>query len=327
MKAVVITSPGDADVLQIQERPAPEPGPDQILVRVMGSALNRADLLQRRGLYPAPPGAPKDIPGLEYAGEVVKTGERVSLWNQGDRVMGIIGGGGHAEFACVHQREAIRIPDSFSWEEAAAIPEAFLTAWDALDARMRLQAGETLLIHAVGSGVGTAAVQIGRAIGATTLGTSRSADKLTRAVALGLDHGVPGGADVEWAEQVLQITRGRGVDAILELVGGDYVPASIDCVAEQGRIALVGLVGGRGARIDLAKLLGKRAELIGTVLRSRPLEQKIALARDFAARAIPLFESGQLQPVIDSVYPFGDAGSAHRHLESNETFGKIVLTW
>ncbi|HET8656182.1 MAG TPA: NAD(P)H-quinone oxidoreductase [Longimicrobiaceae bacterium] len=326
MRAIVIARPGGPEVLEEQERPTPEPGPGQIRVRVRASGLNRADLLQRRGGYPAPAGAPADVPGLEYAGEVDALGEGAGLWAVGSRVMGIVGGGAHAEFVCVHEREAMRVPHNLSWEEAAAIPEVFLTAYDALFRQLDVQMGERVLIHAVGSGVGTAAVQLAHVTGATTLGTSRTASKLQRAQRLGLDIGI-GVSGPGWAEQVARETEGEGVHAIVDLVGGDYLGDDLRVLTVRGRCVVVGTMGGATTTIDLGMLLRKRAQLLGTVLRSRPVEEKIALAREFSDSALPLFSSGRIRPVVERVFPFSEAREAHALMERNDTFGKVVLRW
>jgi NADPH:quinone reductase len=326
MKALVIARPGGPEVLVEEERPVPEPGPGEIRVRVHASALNRADLLQRRGTYPAPPGAPADVPGLEYAGEVEAVGEGAGLWAVGNRVMGIVGGGGHAEYVVVHEREAIRIPQPLSWEEAAAIPEAFLTGYDALFRQLDLKMGERLLIHAVGSGVGTAALQLARAAGATVIGTSRTAEKLRRAEELGLEVGVDTSRE-DLAEAVNQATYGSGVHAVLDLVGGKLLEASLRVVALRGRVVVVGTTGGTRAEVDLGLLLRRRIHLFGTVLRTRPLEEKIALAREFSNSVLPLLSSNRVRPVVDQVFPFRDIRKAHERMEENASFGKIVLTW
>jgi len=326
MKSIVITRPGGAEVLATEERPVPEPGPGEIRVRVQASALNRADVLQRMGSYPAPPGAPADVPGLEYAGEVDAMGEGAGLWAVGNRVMGIVGGGGHAEYVVVHEREAIRIPQNCTVEEAAAIPEAFLTSYDALFRQLDLKVGERVLIHAVGSGVGTAALQLARAAGAVTLGTSRTPDKLKQAEALGLEVGIDTARE-DLAEAVNQATYGSGVDAVMDLVGGKLLEASLRVLALRGRAIVVGTTAGSKAEIDLGLLLRRRLHLFGTVLRSRPLEEKIALAREFSSSVLPLLSSGRIKPVVDSTFRFADIRKAHERMESNSTFGKIVLTW
>ncbi|HEY0015736.1 MAG TPA: NAD(P)H-quinone oxidoreductase [Longimicrobium sp.] len=326
MRAVVIGKPGGPEVLSLEDRPVPQPGPGEIRVRVHASALNRADLLQRRGSYPAPPGAPADIPGLEYAGEVDAVGEGAGLWAVGNRVMGIVGGGGHAEYVVVHEREGIRIPQNLSWEEAAAIPEVFLTAYDALFRQLDLTMGERLLILAVGSGVGTAALQLASAAGATVIGTSRTAGKLKRAQEMGLEIAIDTGKE-DLAEAVNQATYGSGVHAVLDLVGGKLLEASLRVVALRGRVVVVGTTGGANVQVDLGLLLRRRIHLFGTVLRSRPLEEKIALAREFSNAVLPLISSARIRPVVDSVFPMADIRKAHERMEENASFGKIVLTW
>lgn len=240
--------------------------------------------------------------------------------------MGIIGGGAHAEYVCVHEHETMRVPHNLSWEEAAAIPEVFLTAYDALFTQLDIHSGERLLIHAVGSGVGTAAVQLARIAGVTTIGTSRTAGKLQRALELGLDVAIDASRE-DWAVRVERDTGGEGVNAVLDLVGGDYLAANLRVLAPKGRAIVVGTVAGARIELDLVLLLRKRLRLIGTVLRSRPLEEKIALAREFSDRVLPLLASGRVRPVIDRVFPFREVREAHRQMEANATFGKVVLKW
>ncbi len=326
MKAVIITRPGGPEVLEIQERPKPEPGVGQIRVRVHASALNRADLMQREGNYPVPPGVPADIAGMEYVGEVDALGDGATLWKVGERVMGIIGGAGHAEYLCVHEREAMPVPRETSTEDAAAIPEAFLTAHDALFKRLDLRMGETLLIHATGSGVGTAALQIAKVTGARVIGTARSADKLARAKQLGLDAAIDSSRG-EWAVEVEKLFGSQSVNAVLDLVGGNYLEGNLRVLALKGRLVVVGLTAGATAPFNMGVLLRKRLTIVGTMLRARSLEEKIALAREFAERGVPLFESGQLKPIVDRVFSFEEIRAAHELMHSNATFGKIVLRW
>ena len=326
MKAVIITRPGGPEVLEIQERPIPDPGVGQIRVKVRASALNRADLMQREGNYPVPPGVSAEISGMEYAGEVDALGPAATLWKVGDHVMGIVGGAGHAEYLCVHEREAMPVPKTLSWENAAAIPEAFLTAYDALFNRLALRTGETVLVHAVGSGVGTAALQIARVAGCTVVGTARSAGKLERAKTLGLDYGIDASRG-DWASQVESAIGGEHVHAVLDLVGGNYLEGNLRVLGMLGRIVVVGLTGGATAPFNMGVLLRKRLTIVGTMLRGRPVEEKIALARDFADRMVPFFESGRLKPVVDRVLSFEEIRAAHELMASNETFGKIVLRW
>jgi len=326
MKAVIITRPGGPEVLEIQERPKPEPGVGQIRVRVRASALNRADLMQREGNYPVPPGVSADISGMEYAGEVDALGVAASLWKTGDRVMGIIAGAAHAEYVCVHEREAMPAPKGMSWEDAAAIPEVFLTAYDALFNRLAVRMGETVLIHAVGSGVGTAALQIARVAGARVVGTARSAGKLERAKKLGLDVAIDSSRG-DWPAQVEAAIGPLRVHAIVDLVGGGYLEGNMQVLALRGRIVVVGLTGGASAPFNMRALLVKRLTIVGTTLRGRPLEEKITVARDLSEHILPLFEAGRLKPVVDRVFSFDEISAAHKLMESNETFGKIVLAW
>jgi len=331
MRAIVI-APGSK--LELRDVPSPEPGPGQARVRVRACGVNRADLLQRRGLYPAPPDAPPDIPGLEIAGEVDAVGSGTTDVRPGDRVFGIVSGGAYAEQVVVHARTLALIPvvggAPLGFVEAAAIPEAALTAYDAMVLQAGLAAGETVLVHAAGSGVGTAAVQIARAIGARAIGTARSQEKLARAEALGLSAGVvPQAGDdgsPRFAERVRELTGGRGVDVVLDLVGGAYVPESMAALADRGRLILVGLMAGARADVDLGALLRRRLRLFGTVLRSRPLEEKIAAAQVLARNLRPLVEDGKLTPIVDRVLPLERADEAHQHMAANASFGKIVLT-
>lgn len=330
MRAIVISRFGGPDVLELRDVPAPEPSAGQVRVRIRASAVNRADLLQRMGAYPPPRDAPPDIPGLEIAGEVEAIGPGVYELAPGDRVYGVVGGGAYAESVVVHARTLAKMPaglDDFT--KAAALPEAFLTAYDAMVSQGGLSAGDTLLVHAVGSGVGTAAVQIARAIGAQSIGTARTAEKLEKARALGLSHGIvpdtKDGAPV-FADRVKEHTGGRGADVVLELVGGAYVPESLASLAEKGRLVLVGLMAGVRADVDLALVLRRRLRVFGTVLRARPLEEKIVAAQVLERNLGPLFASGACTAVVDRVFPLEKAAEAHEYVASNEGFGKVVLT-
>jgi putative PIG3 family NAD(P)H quinone oxidoreductase len=328
MKAVVITRFGGPEVLEIQDVPTPAPGPEEVLVRVRGSALNRADLLQRLGRYAAPPGAQQNIPGLEFAGEVAELGANAQRWHQGDRVMGIIAGGAHAEFVTAHRDTLAAVPPNLDWSAAGAIPEVFITAHDALQ-QAGFKAGENVLIHAVGSGVGLAATQLVRALGGRAFGTSRTADKIERAKQFGLEAGytVPQPSSLDGLSAFgASVTGGGGFDVVLDLNGGPYFAASLEAMAQRGRIVLIGGVAGGKADVDLYQILGKRLHVIGTVLRARSLEEKIAVTAAFAQGVVPLLADGNIQPVIDSVFTLDQIQDAHRRLESNETFGKVALT-
>ena len=326
MKAIVITRPGGPDVLELQERPTPEPGLGQVRVRIRASALNRADLHQRMGNYPAPPGSPADIPGLEYAGEVDAVGAGSTMWPVGSRVMGIVGGGAHAEVVCVNEREVLPMPRALSFEDAAAIPEVFLTAYDALYRQLDVRIGERVLVHALGSGVGTAALQLARISGATVYGTSRSEEKLDRARELGLVHALDT-ASPDWAVRLEALAGTNAIHAVMDLVGGNFLPGNLRVLAPRGRLCVIGLTAGNRSEIDLGMVLRKRLHIIGTALRSRTPEEKAALAREFAQRVVPLFDSDQLRPVVERVFSFAQIGEAHAVLASNETFGKLVLRW
>lgn len=324
MKVVAIREVGGPEVLDVVERPTPEPGPDEIRIAVRATALNRADLLQRRGLYPAPPDSPADVPGLEFAGEVEALGARVTEHAVGDRVFGILGGGGYAEKVVTHARMAVRIPSHLSWEEAAAIPEVFITAHDALFTQAGLCMGEVALIHTVAGGVGTAAVQLAHHAGATTLGTASSAEKLARARALGLDVAIDRNSE-DFAKAVKAHTRGAGVHVILDTVGPSYWEANLASLAKCGRMVLIGLLGMGPANLRADLILNKRIRIFGSVLRSRPLEEKIAATQAFARAVVPLLERRLLEPVLDRVFELAQAREAHEHMERNENVGKIVL--
>ena len=323
MRAIAISRPGGPEVLTVVERPSPEPARGEIRVRVRATAINRADLLQRLGAYPAPADAPADIPGLEFAGEVDALGPGVERFAIGDRVFGLVGGGGYAEQLVTHERAVARIPEGLSFEQAAAVPEAFITAHDAMVGQGGLAGGETLLVHAVGSGVGTAAVQLGRALGCFVIGTARTADKLERARPLGMDAGVTA-LDGKFADEVRRHSE-PGASVVLELVGGPYVDEDLRCTRPLGRIVLVGLLAGARHELDLGLVLRKRLRVFGTVLRARPLEEKIAVMRTFEAQVVPLLARGLVAPVIDTVFALDEAAEAHRRMASNVGFGKIVL--
>lgn len=312
--------------VKLGEAPDPTCEANEIRVEVKASAINRADLIQTLGLYPAPPGAPATIPGLEYAGQVIERGSRVRRWNVGDRVMGLVGGGAWAEQLVVHEDEAIELPSGLSYSQAAAVPEAFITAWDALVLQGHLKPGHTVLIHAVASGVGTAALQVSLLAGARVIGTGRNATKLERAKALGSLHTIVVPEDASFASAV-KTHAPNGANVVLDLVGGAFFSETIEATAICGTILLVGLVGGATAEVPLRTVLGKRLTIIGTTLRSRRLEEKITLARRFEETMTPHFVSGRLRPVIESEVPFSEAARALDRLAANDTFGKTVLTW
>lgn len=325
MKAVVITEPGGPDVLQVREIPEPVTGPDDLLVRVHTAGLNRADLLQRQGGYPQPGPKPEfEVPGLEYAGEVVEAGSRTVGFAAGDRVMGLLPGGGYAEFVSTPARLAMHIPETLSWQEAGGTPEVYITAHDALR-QCGLVAGETVLVHAAGSGVGVAAIQTAKAVGASlVIGTAGSREKLDAAKALGLDVGVNYHTD-DFAESVAEATAGRGVDVILDVIGAAYWDQNMRSLATLGRMVIVGLMGGATTTANLGMFLAKRAQVRGTTLRSRPLEEKALATRAFEKSVVPHLQSGRIRVPIDRTFTLDRVPDAHRYLESNANFGKVIL--
>ena len=325
-RAVRIRAPGDESVLDLGELEVRDPGFGEVRVAVAAAGLNRADLLQRQGFYPAPPGSPPDVPGLEYAGTVEAVGEGPSELTVGNRVMGLASGGAMATHLVVPARETLPVPAGLDLPTAAAIPEVFLTAYDALCLQGGLAPGEVALIHAVGSGVGTAAVQLALAVGARPLGTSRTADKLERVEPLGCTDGILV-ADGRFAEQVKDLTGGRGADVLLDPVGAAYLGENVAALAPQGRMVVIGLLGGRTGELPLGLVLSRRLKLMGSVLRSRAPEEKATLAQTARRRLLPLFEAGRLKPVVDTVRPMAEIREAHAQMASNRTFGKIVLTW
>ncbi len=324
MQAVVVTEPGGPEVLKVQEASDPVPGPEDVLVEVKATALNRADTLQRQGGYPAPPGFPADIPGLEFSGVVLDTGANVFDLSAGDRVFGLLGGGGYASRVVTHSRMAMRIPDNLDFVQAAAVPEVFLTAYDALFNHCELSMGESVLVHAAGSGVGTAAVQLAHSAGAYVFGTAGSEDKLQGAKALGMDVGI-NYREEDFSAVVREHTRGAGVAVLLDVIGADYWERNLASLAVQGRMVLVGIMSGGVVQANLGPLMFKRLRVHGTVLRARPLEEKIALTNQVIRHVLPLIASGAIKPVVDRVFPLAEAGEAHRYMESNANFGKIIL--
>ena len=326
MQAVVITAPGGVEVLELREVARPVPSHAQVLVRVHATALNRADVLQRQGRYPPPADAPQDIPGMEFAGEVVEVGPGALRWKPGQRVFGIVGGGSYAEYLVTHERLVAEIPAALSYVEAAAVPESFITAHDALVTQAELRASESVLIHAVASGVGLAAVQLVRALGAIPFGTARGAGKLDRAREYGLEDGWAASGDLsELAVHAKRWTSGRGVNVVLDLVGGAYFPASVEAMAPLGRLMIIGTMAGRESTMPLGRVLASRLTIRGTMLRGRAIEEKIAATRAFEAQVVPLFARGLLRAVVDRELPLSDVRAAHARMESNETVGKIVL--
>jgi len=324
MRAIVLTEYGDPSVLTLTDIPAPEFGPEDVLVEVVATALNRADLLQRRGFYPEPgPKREHEVPGMELSGRVAAIGSRVSRWAVGDEVMAIVAGGAYAELVAVHERQLMPVPEGLDVGDAAAIPEVGITAHDALVVQGGLRSGGWALVHAGASGVGSMAVQIVKAMGAHVV-TTTSVGKVEAVRALGADRVVDYNAE-DFVEAVSEATKGLGVDAVLDVVGGDYLMRNVAAIRVGGSIVQVGVMGGGATEINLGMLLPKRAHLVGTVLRPRPLEEKAAATVRFAAEVIPAIESGAIRPVIDRRYPLADIAEAHRYLETNANVGKILI--
>lgn len=320
MKVIAITQPGGPEVLQLTERERPEPSGDEILVRVAGAGVNRADLLQRTGAYPPPPGTIEDVPGLEYAGEVVATGPRATLFATGDHVMGLVPGGAYAEYVCVPEATAMQAPAGMNLTEAAALPEAFLTAYRALFMEGELQAGETVLIRAATSGVGQAAVQLAAFAGARVFAGSRKAERLASLEELG--------AEMVFLDNGEGARRGigpGGVDLTLEFLGGNFFAENLALLRKGGRLVLIGLIAGREATLDLGAFLGQHLHLHAFTMRSMPAYQRAAITRRFAGRFLPAFEAGRLQPVVGAIYPLGDAARAHSDMAAGKVLGKLIL--
>lgn len=322
MRAAIITRPGKPDVLEIREVETPEPVGDYVRVRVRASGINRADTAQRAGHYPAPPGSPSDIPGMEFAGEVDAVGPQARIWKPGQRVMGLAGGGAQAEYIVVHEGMLVAIPDNLDFVQAAGIPEVFMTAHDALFTQGGLQMGERVLIHAAGSGVGTAAIQLAHATGAITFGTSRTPEKLERAKPLGLDHAL---AAQDFAAAVQRLTNGQGVHMVLDFIGAPYLQQNMEALALWGRVVFLSSLGGAQASFNIGFMMGKRISLRGCTLRTRTLEEKLAVTRRFATGVLPLLANGTVKPIIDEVYPLEQIADAHRVMEANKNFGKLIL--
>jgi putative PIG3 family NAD(P)H quinone oxidoreductase len=324
MKAIVVREPGGPETLELREVPAPEPAPGELLIEVRATALNRADLLQRRGVYPPPPGV-TDILGLECSGIVAAHGPGGSPVPIGARVMALLPGGGYAERVVIPSRMAIPIPENLDFNHAAAIPEAFLTAREALFTLGRIEPGDHVLVHAAAGGVGSAAVQLAHRFGAKVIATAGSADKLTRVRELGADAVVDYKTE-DFVAAAQAATGGKGVDVVLDFVGGSYWEKHAACMAVGGRTVVIGLLGGMSADVNFAQLLQRRYQILGLVMRSRPVSDKIAISQAFIRESLPLFSDGRLVPIIDSVLPLAEAEKAHARMEANLNTGKIVLS-
>lgn len=324
--AITYRAAGGTEVIALGETDVREPGGGEVVVEVAAAGLNRADVLQRQGLYPPPPGVVSDVPGLEFSGRIASVGPAADRFAVGDAVMGLVPGGAMAKRLVVHERELMPVPRGLGVIEAAAIPEAFVTAWDAMD-QARLGAGETVVVHAAGSGVGCAALQIAHVLGARAIATSRTPDKLAKLKALGIPADGITTESAKFADQVRHLTSGVGAAVVLDCVGAAYLEENLRALGQRGRLVLIGTLGGGKATLPIGMVLGKRITVIGTVMRSRPLEEKIALAQVASSRLVPLFESGRLRPIIDRVMPMTEVADAHGVMENNANVGKIVLRW
>ena len=324
MKAVEIVQPGGPEVLRLTERPLPEPGPGELLVRVAAAGVNRPDVLQRLGKYAPPPGA-SDIPGLEVAGTVEGVGAGVTGWRPGDSLCALLAGGGYAEYCTAPVPQCLPVPKGLSLVEAAALPETFFTVWHNVFERGRLARGETLLVHGGSSGIGTTAIQLGRAFGARVLATAGSAEKCRACARLGAERAV-NYKEEDFVAAAKEATDGRGADVVLDMVAGDYTPRNVQCLAVEGRLVQIAFLRGSRVELDLMPLMQKRLTVTGSTLRPRPVEEKGAIAAALRQHVWPLLETGQVRPVIFKTYPLAQAADAHRLMESSAHIGKIVLT-
>ena len=328
MNAIEITSPGGPEVLRAVQRPDPVPAPGELLIAVQASGVNRPDVLQRKGLYPMPPGV-SDLPGLEIAGTVA-AGSAADLAVAGlaigDPVCALVAGGGYAQLCVAPAGQCLPLPKGLSALEAASLPETFFTVWQNVFVIARLQAGETLLVQGGSSGIGVTAIQLAKAMGAKVIVTAGSDDKVAACVAIGADHGINYKTQ-DFAAEVKKLTAGRGVDVVLDMVAGDYVGREVECLAEDGRLAIIAVQGGVKSQIDAGAVLRKRLSITGSTLRPRSVAYKTELARDLRAKVWPLLESGRIKPVIHRVFPAAQASEAHALMESSTHVGKIVLTW
>jgi len=324
MKAVVITKPGAPEVLQIQDRPRPVPLSHEVLIKVAAAGINRPDVFQRKGNYPPPPGAPQDIPGLEIAGTIEAVGYNVTQWKPGDRVCALVIGGGYAEYCTAPEGSCLRVPDNLTLVEAASLPETFFTVWSNVFDRGHLQPGESLLVHGGSSGIGVTAIQIAKALGSTVYVTAGSEAKCQFCEQLGANKAINYKQE-NFAEAITQLTEGKGVDVILDMIGGDYTPLNLQALANEGRLVMINSMNGKDVQVDLTVVMRKRLNITGSMLRSRDVEFKAAIAKQLKEHIWPLLANGNIKPVINQVFPASEAAQAHELMESSEHIGKIVL--
>jgi NADPH:quinone reductase len=323
MIAIEISKPGGPDVLAPGERPVPSPGPNDVLIQVAAAGVNRPDVMQRAGHYPPPPGA-SDIPGLEVAGTIVAVGPDVHDWHPGDRVCALVSGGGYAEYCLAPAPQCLPVPRGFDFTQAAAIPETFFTVWNNVFDRGRLQPGESILIHGGSSGIGTTAIQLARAWSSRVFVTAGSAAKCTACERLGAERAI-NYRETDFVAAIREATGGRGVDVILDMVGGDYLPRNLDVLAMDGRLVQIAILGGAKATLNLITMMQRRLTLTGSTLRARPVAEKGAIAAALRAKVWPWLEAGTVRPVIHATFPLRSAAEAHRVMESGNHIGKLVL--
>lgn len=324
MKAIVITRPGAPDVLQVEERPKPVFTTDEVLVKVAAAGINRPDVFQRKGNYPPPAHAPQDIPGLEIAGTIAEVGANVTRWKVGDKVCALVIGGGYAEYCNVPAGQCLPVPENLSFVEAASLPETYFTVWSNVLDRGHLKPGESLLIHGGSSGIGVTAIQMAKALGSTVYVTAGSDEKCKFCEELGATRSINYKTE-SFKDIIQQVTNGQGVDVILDMIGGDYTAPNLQCLADEGRLVLINSVGGKDVAIDLSTIMRKRLTITGSMLRSRDVAFKAAIAHNLEQHVWPLLASGKIKPVIYNVFPASEAPEAHRLMESSEHIGKIVL--
>jgi len=326
MKAIVITQPGAPEVLQLAERPKPTFTADEVLVKVSAAGINRPDVFQRKGNYPPPAGAPQDIPGLEIAGTVVDVGDNVTRWKIGDKVCALVMGGGYAEYCNVPASQCLPIPENLSFIEAASLPETFFTVWSNVFDRGHLQKGESLLVQGGSSGIGVTAIQMAKAWGCTVYATAGSDEKCKFCEELGAAKAINYKTE-NFADEIKKATNNKGVDVILDMIGGDYTAPNLQSLAEDGRLVLINTMNGKDVNIDLSVVMRKRLTITGSMLRSREISFKAAIAQNLEKNIWPLLKSGEIKPIIYKVFPAGQAAAAHQLMESSEHIGKIVLSF
>ncbi|AMR31795.1 zinc-binding dehydrogenase [Mucilaginibacter sp. PAMC 26640] len=326
MKAIIVTQPGGPEVLELQERPVPSYSADEVLVKVMAAGINRPDVFQRKGNYPPPQGAPKDIPGLELAGTVTKVGANVTRWKAGDKVCALVMGGAYAEYCNVPEGQCLAIPERLTYAEAASLPETFFTVWSNVFDRAKLLPGESLLVHGGSSGIGVTAIQLAKSFGNKVYITAGNAEKCRFCEDLGADKAINYN-DENFGEAIDQLTGGKGVDVILDMVGGDYTALNIKCLANDGRLVLINAMKGNRAEVNLSEIMRKRLIVTGSMLRARDVGFKAAIARQLEEHAWPLLASGKIKPVVYKIFPAGEAAKAHELMESSSHMGKIILTF